>query len=600
MWKWRLDPTSQRYYYIDQDGRYHFQDEQRTQQDPRNIPSGASASQGPGSDRPLYGNAQGSSSSYTYGTGAPASYNVNQRPPQGSIEPLTQDFGNMSVQPGTQTSQLTGTPKPSPQMPQTVQQTTWRDSNGIQFVDVHNPANDVRTIIQTGPANKITPAPLSKEGISSHMNLLSTDGEAERLFKGFRRREQPRKFFMVGKVFRVLWSEPAGESNTLVTALEPGTSVGRFGEPVYSKVRRFVVIRAGDNYCGALSIVTYGRRGVAKPGTNKSEHGIIYTGKNAPEPLVDEAPQRGERPMRPDAIRINTDNPTDKLDVMSRIDYGKVYTIQHNIKVQPYGEVHPRSLNALLHQFRNVWTDSEPATIESSEKASAGPSGRRKDSGVTSQRDARQGGRQSASSVKSGPSAGSQGRATSGGEAQGGLQSREEVLINQFRAAVSRLVGQGYTPEQAVEIAKNQRRNTEEVEEDSSESESDDDEDEVPQSATRGAPTNVRQTQQERSSGSFQQAGRAPDNPQQSRNYLQSQAQNQYQSQPPQVPNASQSQSQVQLKEAVVARLTQRRYSRAQAEQYISTNVARLVEQNYTQDQALQAILTQLAGSQRS
>lgn len=179
------------------------------------------------------------------------------------------------------------------------------------------------------------------------MNLLGTEGDAERLFDSFRKGERPRNFFKVGKVFRVLWSEPAGDQNTLVSALEKGTSFGRFGETVFSKVRRFVVIKEGYTFCGAIPIVTYGRRGVTKPGVTKSEHGIIYTGRTAPDPMPEEAPARGEQPMRPDPICVNTDNREDKLDQLSRIDYGKVYTIEHNVKVQAFGEVRSKSVNSL-------------------------------------------------------------------------------------------------------------------------------------------------------------------------------------------------------------------------------------------------------------
>ena len=94
----------------------------------------------------------------------------------------------------------------------------------------------------------------------------------------------------------MLWVEPAGESRTLVTHIEQGqrmgTREGRYGEMVFSKVRRFVVIREAFNYCSALPITTYGKQVVGKPGVTKSEHTIIYTGKKAPDPVPAEDPQR--------------------------------------------------------------------------------------------------------------------------------------------------------------------------------------------------------------------------------------------------------------------------------------------------------------------
>ena len=104
--------------------------------------------------------------------------------------------------------------------------------------------------------------------------------------------------------------------------------------------------------------MTYGRRGVGKRGVNKSEHAIIYTGKRAPLPLPDEAPQRGERGMLPQSIRVDVDQNTEKLDLLSRLNFGKVYTIEDNVKVRSLGKVNRDSMQALLYQFKLVWEGS--------------------------------------------------------------------------------------------------------------------------------------------------------------------------------------------------------------------------------------------------
>lgn len=53
------------------------------------------------------------------------------------------------------------------------------------------------------------------------------------------------------QVFLTLYSEPAGDvdsRNSDATSI----SKGSFGEHVFSKIRRFVVIRAGEQSCTAL------------------------------------------------------------------------------------------------------------------------------------------------------------------------------------------------------------------------------------------------------------------------------------------------------------------------------------------------------------
>ena len=263
--------------------------------------------------------------------------------------------------------------------------TTLTDIKEGKIVDVFNPSSRVQTLYQTGPIQDITDPTLLRDGRGrgAYRMLIKTgsEGDTEQLFSTFEIRAAPKRFFTVGKVFMVLWSEPAGEARTLVTgaipARTPGTTKGRFGENVFSKVRRFVVIREAQTYCSALPITTYGAQGVGKAGVTKSEHAIIYTGKQASEPMAIEEPSRGEVGMRPDPIRVDPDDREDKLDPRSRIDFGKVHTIQHNIKVRSYGRVNDRSMQALIKQFNNCWYASSVPTVTPASALSPNPSSSR-------------------------------------------------------------------------------------------------------------------------------------------------------------------------------------------------------------------------------
>ena len=174
------------------------------------------------------------------------------------------------------------------------------------------------------------------------------------LFKTYKVRPKPKEFFTIGRVFLVLWSAPAGGAST-VTAWEKGTVINHLGERVFSKVRRFVVIREGGTYCNALPINTYSGKGVSKPSVNKSEHVIIFTGSVAPRPTAAETPKRrGEFPMQSIPIQVDIDSQDERLDPMSRLHLGGVTTVEHNIKVKPLGKVNKRSLDALRKQYVNV------------------------------------------------------------------------------------------------------------------------------------------------------------------------------------------------------------------------------------------------------
>ncbi|KJX94098.1 hypothetical protein TI39_contig4218g00004 [Zymoseptoria brevis] len=183
-----------------------------------------------------------------------------------------------------------------------------------------------------------------------------------------------RRFFVVGRVFMVLWAEPAGENATTnVPAFErPDSSLipARFkGEMVYSKVRRFVVIREADDHCNVIPIVSYGGQGVGKRGVKKSDHAIIHTTTDPPRELAGERPGPRENGMR-SPIRIVSDNVvTIRLDEQSRLNYSKVSSIPHNVKVKPVGVVHPNSMRRLRSDFDDVWRGQGRRDLPSSDSS---------------------------------------------------------------------------------------------------------------------------------------------------------------------------------------------------------------------------------------
>lgn len=102
-------------------------------------------------------------------------------------------------------------------------------------------------------------------------------------------------------------------------------------------------------------ISTYNRQGVAKEGINKSEHAVIYSGRSAPEMDRTERPRRGEQGVLAQPIRVDPDDASERLDSWSRLDFGKVYNIEHKVKVRSFGMVNAASRPALQTQFRMVW-----------------------------------------------------------------------------------------------------------------------------------------------------------------------------------------------------------------------------------------------------
>jgi hypothetical protein len=95
-------------------------------------------------------------------------------------------------------------------------------------------------------------------------------------------------------------------------------------------------------------------------GSEKSDHAIVYMSKDADESPPDEV--YGENlSKRP--IRIVPKTHRDKLDSESRINYAKVYTVEHNVKVWFIGEIAPELKRTLITDFDAAWYAKRQMTL---------------------------------------------------------------------------------------------------------------------------------------------------------------------------------------------------------------------------------------------
>ena len=79
----------------------------------------------------------------------------------------------------------------------------------------------------------------------------------------------------------------------------------------------------------------------------------MYTGDVEPQSLPTER-VTGEPPMGP-SIRVIGTAPFHKMDERSRVNFMKVYTVEHNVKVEDFGNVDPAYEPRLLNQFNRSW-----------------------------------------------------------------------------------------------------------------------------------------------------------------------------------------------------------------------------------------------------
>ena len=85
-----------------------------------------------------------------------------------------------------------------------------------------------------------------------------------------------------------------------------------------------------------------------KAGIAVEDHAIIYTGPEGSEP-PDLLPGEGITKL---ALRVEPDGSRVKLDPISRINFGKTYTVEHNVKVLSIGIVTEEHLDLLDHYWK--------------------------------------------------------------------------------------------------------------------------------------------------------------------------------------------------------------------------------------------------------
>ncbi|MCJ1377600.1 hypothetical protein MMC17_000695 [Xylographa soralifera] len=151
-------------------------------------------------------------------------------------------------------------------------------------------------------------------------------------------------FFVTGRVFSMLMWQPADERHLV------GKSMVRYGERAYAKIYRFIIIqpKSARHYSKCIRISTHQGQGATKKGLNQSEHCMVYSDNDPPEKLP------RETKMNKPPIHMAPCNPTQKLDRASRVDLGKTYPVEHNVKVQEVGMITKIHLKRLVGYVKDL------------------------------------------------------------------------------------------------------------------------------------------------------------------------------------------------------------------------------------------------------
>ncbi|KAK3366055.1 hypothetical protein B0T24DRAFT_410831 [Lasiosphaeria ovina] len=160
---------------------------------------------------------------------------------------------------------------------------------------------------------------------------------------------EPSSRFAPGEVFKVLWTEPLGAGrNENMTDVEVRSVMG---QRFYHGFRRFIVVANDEGHCTCIPILTYERRACTKRGVKPQKHGVVYDVRARPRML------EGEPPLGFDPVQLELYYGTESLAKESRVNYSKLVTVEHNIKVFFIGRIVPDDFGAVTAAVDKCWTD---------------------------------------------------------------------------------------------------------------------------------------------------------------------------------------------------------------------------------------------------
>jgi len=167
---------------------------------------------------------------------------------------------------------------------------------------------------------------------------------------GFAHVDRPRRFFSIGRIFKTPWFEPGGTdvTHTPRPDLDYTSACPAFhGEKPYAKFRWFVVVRKRLHHSLCFSITTFSGRGAVKSSRGRPQDFVVLYASASKAPAPDP-----EEQITRDPIGVIIEDGEQFISPLARLDCGRLYTVEDNLKVMKIGRVHPDHLENLEKYFK--------------------------------------------------------------------------------------------------------------------------------------------------------------------------------------------------------------------------------------------------------
>jgi len=161
-----------------------------------------------------------------------------------------------------------------------------------------------------------------------------------------------KRFFCTGRIFATVWFEPSTED---VVQQQPKPRMWSSDCPAFhgqrpvAKIRWFVVVKRRLYHSLCFTVTTYAGKGASRTSRSRAgDHAVLFRANVQPEPPYD------DEDITRDPIAIIIEDAEYYISPIARLDCGRIYTVEDNLKVAKVGRVHPNSLSSLEQYYRDI------------------------------------------------------------------------------------------------------------------------------------------------------------------------------------------------------------------------------------------------------